>query len=47
VRRLVSADVVDSRLDEVADAVLDLVADLAHTLEWLPGRIVDVPVLDL
>jgi hypothetical protein len=44
---LVGADVLESRVDEFADSLLDLVADLAHALERLSGGIVDLPVLDL
>jgi hypothetical protein len=44
---LVGADVLESRVDEFADSLLDLVADLAQALERLSGGIVDLPVLDL
>src|SRR5919204_1026238 len=46
-RGLIGSDVVEPRLDEVADTLLDLVPDLAHPLEWLAGWVVPPPVLDL
>jgi hypothetical protein len=42
----VLADRVDVCLDQVGDALLDVVADTAHVLDRLAGGIVDVPVLD-
>jgi hypothetical protein len=47
VRGAVGPDIVEARLDELLHASFDLVADLAHAFEWLAGRIVDLPVLDL
>ena len=45
-RGLVRSHEVEARVDELADAALQLVADPAHLFERLSGRVVDVPVLD-
>jgi hypothetical protein len=42
----ISADFSDAILQELANAMLDLIADLADNLERLIGWIVDFPVLD-
>jgi hypothetical protein len=46
-RSSVGADVVETCLDELLDAPLDLVPDLAHAFERLARRVIDLPVLDL
>jgi hypothetical protein len=40
------AEFVGAPFGEVADALFDVIADLAYLPERLPGGIVDVPVLD-
>src|SRR5918995_1480430 len=42
----VRADGIEAGIDELLDARLELVANEPDLLEWLPGRVRDVPVFD-